>query len=77
MPPKKTTWDKAQVRYVLVVVEGTTAVRIEVGYDMGDVADAEAAKHEVEVLLPPGPRFVAADALVAALIEDVKQEEGL
>ena len=40
MPPKVTTWNKATIRHVLLVVENDSVVRIEVGYSMEDAADS-------------------------------------
>ena len=55
MPAKVTTWNKSTVRHVLLVVEKDSVVKIEVGYNMEDAADATVVRHESEVLLPPAP----------------------
>ena len=84
MPPKRTTWDKAKVKHLLIIVgDDEKASRIEIGYDLGDLADATVSRAERKSLerpapaQPPGPRFIAADALVASLIADVKALEGI
>ena len=77
MPAKVTTWNKAVVQHVLVLVKDDVAVQIEIGYEMTDVADPGVKRREIETLLPPGPRFAAADALVKPLVGDVRVEEGL
>ena len=77
MPAKVTTWNKATVQHILVLVKNDVAIRIEVGYEMSDAADSTVKRYETEVLLPPGARFAAADALVKALVGDIRVDEGL